>query len=180
MDTFREGHWVLINLLRDRPHLNGVEVGVLMAQQSYLLLQELPGLNLLYSVDPYRAYEGWNPARRRTPEQFDKLYLDAWLELAKFGNRSSLLRCSSIAAAELFVDGLFDFVYVDDNHERPFVDQSILAWKDKVRPGGLFIGHDWCGRSDWGVKEAACEIFGADQIHKASPRTWYVEVPYAR
>jgi len=176
MDVFREGHHVLIDLLKDRPHTLGVEVGVLLGQQSYLLLQDLPGLHTLYSVDPYLAYAGWNPARRRTPEQFDQLYLDTWKALSEFGRRSVLLRAPSVTVAAMFPDEMFDFIYIDDNHERPFVDRSIAAWRSKIVEGGLFVGHDWCGRSSWGVKEAVTEAFGEGVVKKASPRTWYVEV----
>jgi len=46
-------------------------------------------------------------------------------------------------AVKMFDDGSLDFVYIDANHEWPFVTQDIFYWSKKVRSGGIVSGHDY-------------------------------------
>jgi hypothetical protein len=79
-------------------------------------------------------------------------YVRAGVEIEK-------LRLSSIQAAAGFPDKLFDLVYVDADHEYASVREDLVAWKPKVRPGGLIGGHDY--RTTWpGVDRAVEEILG--------------------
>ena len=49
---------------------------------------------------------------------------------------------SKRAAEQLFEDGELDFVYLDGNHEEPFVTEDINLWWPKIKSGGLLAGHD--------------------------------------
>jgi hypothetical protein len=42
-----------------------------------------------------------------------------------------------------FKDGTLDFVYIDGNHEWPYVTHDIFYWAKKVKPGGIVSGHDY-------------------------------------
>ena len=50
-----------------------------------------------------------------------------------------------------FPDGYFDWVYVDGNHNEPFVGQDLDLARRKVRPGGIIAGDDY----NWQVEIGA-------------------------
>ena len=54
---------VLAELLRDRPHAVGAEIGVKEGRTSAVLLKRLPGLRKLYCVDPWRYYAEYDSDR---------------------------------------------------------------------------------------------------------------------
>jgi SAM-dependent methyltransferase len=65
------------------------------------------------------------------------------------------LRMSSLEAAMQFEDNSIDFVFLDASHEYEDIKADIEAWYPKVKPGGLFAGHDY----EWdGVRRAVDEF----------------------
>ena len=62
----------------------------------------------------------------------------------------------SMDALAQFPDNSLDFVYLDGNHQDPYIAQDINEWMKKVKPGGILAGHDYAHikRVKWGVKEA--------------------------
>lgn len=70
----------------------------------------------------------------------------------------------SLWAAEV-LNEKFDFVFIDAAHDYENVRADILAWRMKVKPGGILAGHDYC--KSWpGVMEAVDEIIPDAQIVK--------------
>jgi len=57
-------------------------------------------------------------------------------------------------AAVRVVDGSLDFVYLDANHDSPYVDQDLGLWAPKVRAGGVLAGHDYYHFAHAGVVSA--------------------------
>lgn len=55
----------------------------------------------------------------------------------------SYLKAHSLKAAKYFTDERLDWVYIDANHAYQATDNDIHAWYPKVKPGGLFSGHDF-------------------------------------
>jgi hypothetical protein len=131
-----------------RPGGIGIELGVSRGLFSELLLQD-ETLSYLYSVDSY------GDAKHRE----DK-YLAALARLAPYRSRNSIVRLRFDEAVALFPDGYFDFVYVDGcagtGQER---GQTIQDWWPKVRAGGVFAGHDYCGK--WPLVMKAVDGFAA-------------------
>lgn len=54
----------------------------------------------------------------------------------------NILRCRSTQAARMFDDGSVCFVFVDGSHHYEDVAADLAAWEPKLRPGGIFAGHD--------------------------------------
>ena len=50
-------------------------------------------------------------------------------------------KCSDEALNDIPDD--LDFVYIDGNHNHPFVDNDIKNYYDKLKVGGLIGGHDF-------------------------------------
>jgi predicted O-methyltransferase YrrM len=129
-------------------HNVGVEVGVLDGGTSWYLLQNLPSLRLI-SVDPYKAYVEYDQARMNQAEY------SAFQRLSPFGERSIRIKEDSVTASRFIEDGCLDFVFIDGDHSYEGVKSDIAAWYNKVRPGGLFCGHDY----SWpGVNRAVHEF----------------------
>jgi predicted O-methyltransferase YrrM len=80
------------------------------------------------------------------------------------------LRMPSLEAAMQFEDNSIDFVFLDASHEYEDIKADIEAWYPKVKPGGLFAGHDY----EWdGVYRAVSEFTALhDKIISVSELCW--------
>lgn len=89
----------------------------------------------------------------------------------EFGGRSMIFRLSTLDAAECFSDDTFDFVFIDADHSYGGVKADIEAWRPKIHPGGMLIGHD----IDWiGVKRAVDEL--CPNYEKGPDNLWYIRI----
>jgi len=70
----------------------------------------------------------------------------------------TLIQKKSVDAAEDFLDGSIDFIFIDGNHSYEDVLADISAWYPKVKTGGVMCGHDY-GKPEFGVTEAVHEFF---------------------
>ena len=70
------------------------------------------------------------------------------------------IKMSSLEAVKFFPDKSLDFVFIDASHEYNDVKNDILAWKPKVKIGGILSGHDyWTDEHSWlDVRKAVNEI----------------------
>lgn len=48
-----------------------------------------------------------------------------------------------------------DMIFIDGNHEHPVVDQDMLTYKELLKPGGIYCGHDVYA---WAAVEEALNI----------------------
>lgn len=129
----------LAQLLRQRGFSGwGVEVGVHTGEFSDMLLQH-SNLSRLFSVDAWHSDEPGLPIGKTDLEAFKMAADTLW----KHGHRSVMIRQKSVDAAKLFPDKSLDFVYIDANHTYEAVTSDITAWWPKMKPGGIFAGHDY-------------------------------------
>lgn len=147
----------------------GAEIGVWEGLFSEVLCRANPGVQLT-CVDPWLQYKTYNE-RKNNQDRLDWAYGEAVKRLAPHG--CTLLRMSSAKAAKSIPDGSLDFVYIDGNHQRPFVDEDLALWVPKVRSGGIVAGHDFelpPRKAPWiDVREAVLAYTAAHQI-----APWYV------
>lgn len=160
----------------------GVEVGVAFGENAEIILDSCE-LDHLWLVDPWDYVPNENP----------KGYADAikdWKgcmnycvdKVSRFKGRATMFRATSVYAASTFQDEQFDFVYIDANHMRPYIDNDLAAWFPKVKKGGIFGGHDYhmVNREDYvcQVKDAV-DAFFADKdyelhVTEDSDPSWYI------
>ena len=130
----------------------GAEIGVSGGNYSYKILAESQ-LSHLFSVDLWKV---------GSAEYSQLQYLKACNKLAEFRTRVSLIRQPSPEAASIFNNNYFDFIYIDAGHTYKAVTNDIAAWWPKLKPGGIFAGHDyWLGKpkgNNNGVQEAVVEF----------------------
>lgn len=101
----------------------------------------------LHLVDPWaldeddeytRSYGGERSTMHSAYEQVCRVFSDDIAE-----GRVTLHRDYSARAADTFGDHSFDLIYVDAMHDYENVLADLLAYKDKVKPDGFLLGHDF-------------------------------------
>ena len=114
-------------------------------------------------VDPYLLYEGYTDKpdvnEFANQENLDQLYERVQKRFTSEG--WELVRKQSVHAATDWADNSVDFVYLDGDHKYEPVLQDIEAWWPKIRPGGIWSGHDYTEGSHiekFGVIQAVTEF----------------------
>ena len=99
----------------------------------------------------------------------------------RFAGRYRILRASTRDAAEHFVDGYFDWIYLDATHTYAEARDDLRTWWPKLRVGGLLSGHDYQfqyqARGDgytFGVKDAVDEFAAARNLRVYSSSESYL------
>lgn len=166
---------ILLDLLMDRPHSVGAEIGVFEGDTTVRLLAGLPNLKSLICVDSFEHY----PEHTRTlnPKK-DKFYradfptvkqlFTSRVQQASRGTEVIIKNMYSVAAAKEVADRSLDFVFIDANHAYEYVLADIEAWLPKVKRGGLITGHDYGVKGatgKFGVKAAVQKVFGDNHAH---------------
>lgn len=160
----------------------GVEVGVAFGENAEIILETCQ-LKRLWLVDPWDYVPNENPKGYADAiKNWDGCMNYCSDKLWKFGGRATMFRETSVKAASTFRDEQFDFVYIDANHMRPYIDNDLKAWFPKVKKGGIFGGHDYhvVNREDYvcQVKESVDEFFqGMDyelHITEDEDPSWYI------
>ncbi len=136
----------------------GAEIGVWQGQYAEKLCQAMPRLDLL-AVDPWEVYPEYREQKNDVGRMEDA-YKQAKARLAPYPN-AWICRKPSEEAADLVPYKSLDFVYIDANHRRPFIDRDLVAWSRRVRPGGVVAGHDYREHDDkpWIEVRAAVDEF---------------------
>lgn len=168
----------------DRPEFSGVEVGCWRGGTSAKLLEAFPNL-LLFMVDswsaanPNGAYAAsGDGCARISQDEHDANRHAAIAATERFGVRRAIHRMTSVQACGLFLDGAFDFVFLDGDHTYRAVKLDIALWLPKIAPGGILAGHDYGhprnARGLFGVNQAVdefCEQSGSQLLRNGS--CWY-------
>ena len=124
---------------RDLGFKFGAEIGVFDGHYSEILLKTIPDLTL-YSIDPYAVYSGYRDHRfQNSMKHAEHL---AYQKLKVFP-KSIIIKKFSVDAVRGFMDESLDFVFIDGNHDYPYVKEDIELWTPKVKKGGIVAGHDY-------------------------------------
>lgn len=122
----------------------GAEVGVWEGKFSDVIL-DVCTPKVLHLIDPWEYDPRFNNTgfgrkknAERMPQMFD-------LVSAKFAgdDRVVLHRSTSQEALLEMEDASLDWVYIDGNHNDPFVSMDLSLSVKKVRPGGVIAGDDY-------------------------------------
>jgi len=155
----------LVDLFREHgfQQFVGAEVGVWGGDTSVSLLKAFPSLTL-YMVDHWELGAGIDTSvlNMRKERLLKKHRLHAEKQTSFAEDRRTLVRNFSVKACEGFEDESLDFVFIDANHQYDYVKEDLVAWFPKVKPGGVFCGHDYGSKRErrgmWGVKKAVDEF----------------------
>ncbi len=142
------GRGDLANLLRELKFKTGVEIGVERGLYSEILCKANLQM-IFYGVDPWESLDNIkaDSKKRRTEnhasqDRCDKYHEEARNRLIAYP-KYHILREYSVDAVKKFDDESLDFVYIDANHQYPFVKDDINWWNEKVKRNGIIAGHDY-------------------------------------
>ena len=134
--------------LKDKKDLVGAEIGVAEGHNAEQILRNLD-IKKLYLVDAYRWYGDYKHKAAKREGKAQK-------RLTKWQSKLKWMRMFSEEAAKHIKKGELDFVYIDANHEYPYVIKDLEYWYPKVKKGGIIAGHDYQLE---GVRDAVKEYF---------------------
>jgi predicted O-methyltransferase YrrM len=117
----------------------GAEIGVAYGYYSKTIMEANPELEM-YGVDSYASYVGYKDYALKAT--LDKLEESAHSLLDQYPDYNFIKKYSMDAVKD-FEDESLDFVYIDANHDDPWVTEDITEWTKKVRKGGIVSGHDY-------------------------------------
>jgi hypothetical protein len=157
----------------------GVEIGVQRGLYSELILSG-SHLSRLILVDPWREFESYEDIANVVQAEQDNALADARARLAKFGDRAEFWRMPSLEAAPLIEDRSLDFIYIDARHDYASMLEDLTAWFPKIKPRGLFAGHDYVDgtfpEGDFGVRSAVDEFCAQ---HRFTVYSTYAETAWS-
>jgi len=116
----------------------GAEIGVDAGHYSLTICKGIPNVKL-YCVDAWQMYPLYRD--HFTQDKMNGAKENAMKRVAKYD--VEFIDKFSMDAVKQFEDNSLDFVYIDANHEYPFVTEDIVHWSKKVRSGGIVAGHDY-------------------------------------
>jgi len=125
-------------------NLIGAEIGVYKGEHSLSLLKNL-SIKKIYLIDPYFLYEEYSEGKKHFSDSDSSLEFaksEAKKRLENFEEKIEWVEELSSNCLDKIPDNL-DFVYIDGNHQSPFVDDDIKNYYDKVKSGGIIGGHDF-------------------------------------
>lgn len=146
----------------------GAEIGVEYGKYSEILLTSNHGLKL-FCVDFWDSYPDYHHSINdgHLPDAFTRA------KAVLKPHNVTFIKNFSMRAVRQFKDESLDFVYIDANHEMPWVMEDIVHWSDKVRPGGIVAGHDYI---EFKNKKYTCHVKQATHLYthamKISP--WFL------
>ena len=155
---------------------NAVEVGVDRGEFSNCFLNRWYG-QTYYGVDSYRAHCD-------APEAREGDFQSACIRYERHSRRAHLVRVRSIEAPlvlkETYMTTVFDFGYIDAEHDYLSVVQDIEIWWPLISKNGILAGHDYAPGMHDGVVRAVDEfaerfgltVYLTHEIEE--PASWYV------
>jgi hypothetical protein len=146
----------------------GVELGVEQGVFSETLCKANPDMHLI-AIDSWKAYHGYRD--HVSQSKLDGFFTATSERMAL--HDCSIMRSSSADAVITFEDDSLDFVYIDANHELPYVMFDIIEWAKKVRPGGIVCGHDYYQSTR---KDSKCHVVYAVDAYTRAYRIhpWFL------
>lgn len=151
------------------------EIGVAAGFNAKEMLDNLADMTL-YLIDPYCPY--FSETDKEKQQSFhDQKKQEMLVELETHKARCEFIFEDSETASQKFCRGLFDYVYIDANHDVVNVIRDIVLWKPKVKKGGILAGHDFNIVGQW-VKELLPEVQydNCDPTDPELKSDWWVTV----
>jgi hypothetical protein len=125
-----------------------VEIGSWQGQSAIHLCQRLQDINkpaVVHCVDTFLGEQD-QPAHVDIVAAHGGTVLHVFkdnIEAAGVANMIQIHQGDSAESASDFADGTLDFVFIDAAHDYDSVVKDLAAWYHKLKPGGIWAGHDY-------------------------------------
>jgi len=107
----------------------------------------------LHLIDPWLyqpEFANTGFGRKKNETRMDEMYHEVVTSFADVP-AVKVHRAMSGEALDKFPDGYFDWVYIDGNHNDPFVGEDLALARRKVKAGGIISGDDYNWQSAIGA-----------------------------
>ena len=175
-DYPRESHYFLKEYFGNKK-ISGAEIGVFYGVNSLWFLKML-NIKKLYLIDPYGKYEDLYDGKSLIATwNFQEIKDKAFRLLKRFYDKIDvkwIYETSDEAFLKNYVSDDLDFVYIDGNHQYEFVKRDIKNYWQKLKKGGVLIGHDF---TFYSVAKAVIEFAKKNKlkvITKAKDWEWII------
>ena len=160
----------LVKWLRELDFKTGVELGVADGWFSRIICLLNPQMKL-YGVDAWVSYKGYKDYTRQATFENMYQYTLGSMRVMMHRGQYDIIRAFSMDAIKKFNDNSIDFIFIDANHEEPYISQDIIEWSKKVRAGGIVSGHDYIE-----MKETKIDVRDAIKKYTTinSIKPWFV------
>lgn len=150
--------WIYETARSLTPPATWIEVGVWKGRSLIAAAAGIPDFCTVIGVDAFRWGSSLEQAARN---------VDAFLQL--YRSNVGLIVGPSVKVAKSFSS--VDVVFIDAAHDRASAYEDLVAWGDKVRPGGILCGHD-LDEATPGVEQALASHFGNDGYDEPVKHIW--------
>jgi SAM-dependent methyltransferase len=122
-------------------HLVGCELGVCMASTLGYFLDLSNKISKVYAVDAWKPYmDHWGQVTQQLVDQWKTVAVET---LRPHRDRVEIIEADSFIAADRIPLGSLDYIFIDGDHCYAAVARDLRRYWGKVKPGGIFAGHDW-------------------------------------
>lgn len=135
------------------PGAIGIEVGSCFGRSSSEISKSIPQ-GQLFCIDKWNGMvidmNRYKIIRPWYPKHGDTIVLETFLNYTKdFKNIQHIVADSPESESLRNWSGLVDFVFLDAGHVNPSDREYIDFWLPKIKPGGIFAGHDYYPNSKY-------------------------------
>lgn len=173
----------VVRIIEERNYTSIVEIGTAWGGMANAVLASTKQETRFHAVDPFlpayddgddqsNLYKALMVQHHANSSQFSQAYAAAMRSNlnGKYGPRYQLHHDLSTVAVSDFADNSCDIVFVDGLHTEVGVRDDIIAWRPKVKKGGMLIFNDYGGKAERvfpGVTKAVNEFADREglQIH---------------
>lgn len=134
----------------------GLELGVQKGIFAEETLRQWSGCERYVLVDLWSHQEHYKDLANVDNNAHDNNYLQAMAAVKPFQEKVKIEVCRNFTSVcvDQFEDESFDYIYVDARHDFKGVYEDMVAYWPKLKPGGLYAGHDYVeqrhvGRQVW-------------------------------
>lgn len=135
--------WGLVPIILNHgDNLIGCELGVCRGHNLRYLLDRAKNISKSYAIDPYIPYVDppWGLISQEEVHGWRSIAKEI---LAPFHNKVQWIESTSIEASQNIPDEELDYIFIDGDHTYPAVYADLHAYWNKLKPGGIWAGHDW-------------------------------------
>jgi predicted O-methyltransferase YrrM len=132
------------------PQAHFVEVGAFEGKSTSFMAVEIANSKKNIRFDVIDTWEGSEEHQAGGSHQSEavmthSLYQAFLANMTPVRDIINPIRISSLEAAQRYPNASLDFVFIDASHDYDNVKADILAWRPKIKPGGIIGGHDYHG-----------------------------------
>ena len=156
-----------------------VEIGSWYGRSAAFMAVEIINSGKAIKFDAIDTWEGTWPrqgSEDKDPNllKYGTMYPNFLMNVRPVLHALTPIKLPSLEAVKLYDDHSLDFVFIDAAHDYENVKKDIIAWKPKVRPGGILAGHDYNQENSPGLVRAVHECL--TNVEFVAPTSWRIRV----